>query len=50
MRAAAAAGIAARRIGTVTGLALTLPNADAISVAELKSANEAWLPGYMALG
>ena len=29
-------------------VALTLPGAGAISVAELKAANEAWLPGYMA--
>jgi len=26
---------------------LTLSGAGAISVAELKAANEAWLPGYM---
>src|SRR6266568_610090 len=39
--------IYAQRIGTVTGAALTLPGAGAISVAELKAANEAWLPGYM---
>jgi hypothetical protein len=29
---------------------LTLPGAGAISVAELRAANEAWLPGYMAQG
>jgi phosphoribosylformylglycinamidine synthase II len=40
--------IYAERIGTVVGSALTLPGAGAISVAELKAANEAWLPGYMA--
>jgi phosphoribosylformylglycinamidine synthase II len=40
--------IYAERIGTVGGTALTLPGAGAISVAELKAANEAWLPGYMA--
>src|SRR5713226_4037866 len=39
--------IYAQRIGTVAGAALTLPGAGAISVAELKAANEAWLPGYM---
>jgi phosphoribosylformylglycinamidine synthase len=50
--AALAAGVPARRIGRVAGqgggAALTLPGAGAISVAELKAANEAWLPGYMA--
>jgi len=40
-------GIYAQRIGRVGGSALTLPGAGAISVAELKAANEAWLPGYM---
>ncbi len=48
LAAARAAGIAARVIGIVGGAALTLPGGDAISVAELKAANEAWLPGYMA--
>ena len=40
--------IYAQRIGTVGGTALTLPGGGAISVAELKAANEAWLPDYMA--
>jgi phosphoribosylformylglycinamidine synthase subunit PurL len=44
--------VPARRIGRVEGegggAALTLPGAGAISVAELKAANEAWLPDYMA--
>jgi phosphoribosylformylglycinamidine synthase len=40
--------IYAQRIGTVGGGELTLPGAGAISVAELKAANEAWLPDYMA--
>jgi phosphoribosylformylglycinamidine synthase len=47
----AAAGnmsIYAQCIGTVGGGELTLPGAGAISVAELRAANEAWLPGYMA--
>jgi phosphoribosylformylglycinamidine synthase subunit PurL len=44
---ARAAGVAARVIGTVGGAALTLSGAGAISVSELKAANEAWLPGYM---
>ena len=45
-----ATGISARRIGTIGGGALTLPNGDAISVRELTSINEAWLPAYMAGG
>ena len=48
LRAALAAGVPARRIGTVGGAALTLPGAGAISIVELKTAHEAWLPGYMA--
>jgi phosphoribosylformylglycinamidine synthase subunit PurL len=43
-------GIYAQRIGTVRGAALTLPDGNAISVRELKAANEAWLPAYMAGG
>ncbi|MBV8133765.1 MAG: phosphoribosylformylglycinamidine synthase subunit PurL [Alphaproteobacteria bacterium] len=46
--AAGAAGVPARVIGVVGGVALTLPGSDAISVGALKAANEAWLPGYMA--
>ena len=42
------AGVPARHIGMVNGDELTLPGAGAISVAELKAANEAWLPDYMA--
>jgi len=42
------AGIYAQRIGGITGNALTLPDGNAISVHELKAANEAWLPAYMA--
>jgi hypothetical protein len=41
-------GIYAQRIGRVQGGALTLPGGDAISVGELTSVNEAWLPAYMA--
>jgi phosphoribosylformylglycinamidine synthase II len=48
LAAATNAGIYAQRIGTVQGAALTLPGGDAISVRELRAANEAWLPGYMA--
>ena len=47
LRAAADAGVAARRIGTVAGAALTLPDAGAISIDALKAANEAWLPGFI---
>ena len=39
--------IYAQCIGVVTGSELTLPGAGAISVAELKAANEGWLPTYM---
>jgi len=42
------AQVPARRIGTVNGAELTLSGAGAISVAELRAANEAWLPDYMA--
>jgi phosphoribosylformylglycinamidine synthase II len=48
LEAASAAGVPARVIGAVGGVALTLPGAGAISVDALKAANEAWLPGYMA--
>ena len=36
--------------GTVGGAALTLSGGGAISVAQLKAAHEAWLPGYMHQG
>ncbi|HWB49609.1 MAG TPA: phosphoribosylformylglycinamidine synthase subunit PurL [Stellaceae bacterium] len=48
LAAAKTAGIYAQIIGTVGGDALTLPGGGAISVRELKAANEAWLPAYMA--
>ena len=48
LAAARNAGIYAQCIGTVAGATLTLPSGDAISVRELKAANEAWLPAYMA--
>jgi phosphoribosylformylglycinamidine synthase len=48
LAAAANAGICTQRIGAVGGAQLTLPGVGAISVAQLKAANEAWLPGYMA--
>jgi phosphoribosylformylglycinamidine synthase II len=50
LAAAKNASIYAQRIGRVHGAALTLPGGNAISVQELKAANEAWLPAYMAGG
>ena len=46
--AARMAGVPARVIGTVGGVALTLRGVGAISVDALKATNEAWLPDYMA--
>jgi phosphoribosylformylglycinamidine synthase II len=48
LAAARAAGIPAGLIGSVGGVALTLPGAGAISVDALRATNEAWLPDYMA--
>ena len=45
---AKAAGIPAMKLGTVGGTNLTLPDEAPISVAELKTAHEGWLPNYMA--
>ena len=45
---ASALGIAAARVGVVGGDGLTLPGGQTISVAELRSAHEGWLPNYMA--
>jgi phosphoribosylformylglycinamidine synthase len=45
---AAAAGIPALRLGVSGGPSLTLEGAGAISMALLRAAHEAWLPGYMA--
>jgi len=42
--------IYAQCLGTVGGSELTLPGAGAISVKELRAANEGWLPAYMAQG
>jgi phosphoribosylformylglycinamidine synthase subunit PurL len=42
--------IYAQCIGRVGDSELTVPGAGAISVAELRAANEGWLPGYMAQG
>ena len=41
-------GIPVRRLGTTGGLSLTVAGAGAISTAELRRLNEAWLPRYMA--
>ncbi|HEX7969607.1 MAG TPA: phosphoribosylformylglycinamidine synthase subunit PurL, partial [Stellaceae bacterium] len=43
-----AAGVPVRRLGTTGGAALTVEGAGAISTAELRRLNEAWLPAYMA--
>jgi phosphoribosylformylglycinamidine synthase len=43
-----AAGVPVRRLGTTGGDSLTVEGADAISTAELRRINEAWLPAYMA--
>ena len=52
LAAASDAGIYSQRIGIVGGLApgaaLTLSGTGAISLAQLKTANEGWLPSYMA--
>ena len=48
IEAARAAGVSAYAIGSVGGVALTLPGAGAISVDTFRAANEAWLPDYMA--
>jgi phosphoribosylformylglycinamidine synthase len=46
--AAKAAGVPAARIGTTGGDSLTVAGGGAISVGELREANEAWLPNFMA--
>jgi phosphoribosylformylglycinamidine synthase subunit PurL len=43
-----AAGVAARPLGSTGGASLTVDGAGAISIAELRRINEAWLPNYMA--
>jgi phosphoribosylformylglycinamidine synthase subunit PurL len=48
LAAAAAAGVTAAPIGATGGAALTVHGAGAISTAELRRVNEAWLPEYMA--
>jgi phosphoribosylformylglycinamidine synthase len=48
LAAAREAGVPARRIGTIRGVELTLPDSGAISIEALRAAHEAWLPGTMA--
>ncbi len=48
LAAAAKADVPAFIVGKTGGDALTLPGGNAISVAELRRINEAWLPAYMA--
>src|SRR5208282_1092211 len=48
LEASAAANVPACVVGKTGGAALTLPGGNAISVAELRHINEAWLPAYMA--
>jgi phosphoribosylformylglycinamidine synthase subunit PurL len=50
LTAARAAAIPVCRVGAVAGVALTLPDAGAISIDTLRAANEAWLPAYLAPG
>ncbi len=45
--AAEKSGVPAIKIGTTGGGHLTVNGSDSISVSDLKSSNEAWLPGYM---
>ena len=45
---AAAAGVAARRLGTTGGDALTLPGDPPILVSDLARAHESWFPAFMA--
>ena len=45
---ASAQGIDAATVGIVGGDSLVLPGEETVSVAELKAANEAWFPAYMA--
>jgi len=48
LQAAQKANVPARVVGKTGGGALTLAEGNAISIAELKRLNEAWLPAYMA--
>ena len=48
MQAAASAGIPAKRIGTVGGIALTFAGDSEVAVVDLTRRFESWLPDYMA--
>ncbi|KAF0139352.1 MAG: phosphoribosylformylglycinamidine synthase, partial [Rhodospirillaceae bacterium] len=48
LRAAAGVGVPVRRIGTTSGDAITINDAESLAVAELKALHEGWLPAYMA--
>jgi len=48
LAAAQDAGVVATKIGEVKGSALTIAGVGTISVAELKTAHEGWMPEYMA--
>jgi phosphoribosylformylglycinamidine synthase subunit PurL len=45
---AASAGVPAMRLGTTGGAELVLPGGERVSVEELRTAHESWLPAYMA--
>ena len=47
LAAAAAAGVPAKVVGKTEAGSLTLAGSDAISLTELRSIHEGWLPGYM---
>lgn len=47
VEAAREAGVAVAKVGETGGRALMLPGADPISLDELRSAHEGWLPRYM---
>jgi len=50
LEAARQAGVPAARIGATGGGSLKLPGAAPISLAKMRVAHEAWLPGYMGDG
>ncbi len=50
LTAAQSAGIPATQLGTTGGSALSLEGQGSLDIKELRSANEAWLPEYMAGG
>jgi phosphoribosylformylglycinamidine synthase subunit PurL len=48
LQRAKAAGVSVEQIGTTGGASLQLGNARAVPVAEIKTANDAWFPAFMA--